>query len=153
MSVFSLSDSIVIVCSEGAEFKVSHAEACLMQTVAAEIESLPPQPEHVIHIRTVGSATMHRIVEYCRYHTTQRQHLTESQRKDWEMAFLDIDHPTLFQLVSGANVVSCQPLVELSCKCVTDQIRGKSAEQIRKHFNIKNTMTPEEEEIIRRENQ
>ena len=36
---------------------------------------------------------------------------------------------------------------------VAEMIRGKTPEEIRKHFNIKNDFTPEEEEQVRRENE
>lgn len=32
-------------------------------------------------------------------------------------------------------------------------IKGKTPEEIRKHFNIQNDFTPEEEEEVRRENE
>jgi S-phase kinase-associated protein 1 len=36
---------------------------------------------------------------------------------------------------------------------VADMMKGKSVEEIRKMFNIKNDFTPEEEEEVRKENQ
>ena len=38
-------------------------------------------------------------------------------------------------------------------KSLADMIKGKTPEEIRKTFNIKNDFTPEEEEEVRRENQ
>jgi S-phase kinase-associated protein 1 len=43
-------------------------------------------------------------------------------------------------------------LLDLTCKAVADQMRGKTTEETRKHFNIVNDYTPEEEEEVRREN-
>ena len=42
---------------------------------------------------------------------------------------------------------------KLCCQKVADMIRGKTAEQIRQEFGIKNDFSPEEEEEIRKENQ
>jgi S-phase kinase-associated protein 1 len=36
----------------------------------------------------------------------------------------------------------------LACKKIADSIRGKSADQIRKQFNIENDFTPEEQLIV-----
>ncbi|KAK0575304.1 hypothetical protein LWI29_037009 [Acer saccharum] len=44
-------------------------------------------------------------------------------------------------------------LLDLTCQTVADMIKGKTPEEIRKTFNIKNDFTPEEEEEVRRENQ
>ena len=43
-------------------------------------------------------------------------------------------------------------LLDLTCKAVADQIKGKSPEEIRVRFNIKNDFTPEEEQEVKREN-
>lgn len=42
---------------------------------------------------------------------------------------------------------------DVGCKTVANMIKGKSPEEIRKLFNIKNDFTPEEEEQIKRENE
>lgn len=43
--------------------------------------------------------------------------------------------------------------LDLTCKSVAEMIKGKTPEEIRKHFNIKNDFTKEEEEQVRRENE
>jgi len=44
-------------------------------------------------------------------------------------------------------------LLDLTCQTVDDSIKGKTPEEIRETFGIKNEFTPEEEEEDRRENQ
>ena len=44
-------------------------------------------------------------------------------------------------------------MLDLTCKSVAEMIKGKTPEEIRKHFNIKNDFTPEEEEQVRKENE
>ncbi len=60
--------------------------------------------------------------------------------------------PELFDTILAANYLNNQPLMDLACQRVADMIKGKTPEEIRKTFNIKNDFTPEEEEEIRREN-
>ena len=48
---------------------------------------------------------------------------------------------------------STSSLCSTSCMTVANMIKGKTPEEIRKTFNIKNDSTPEEEEEVRRENQ
>jgi len=43
-------------------------------------------------------------------------------------------------------------LLDLTCKVLADQMRGKTPEQMCEHFNIKNDYTPEEEAEVRNEN-
>uniref|UniRef100_A0A804NLQ8 SKP1-like protein n=1 Tax=Zea mays TaxID=4577 RepID=A0A804NLQ8_MAIZE len=56
-------------------------------------------------------------------------------------------------LSKAANYLNIKGLLDLTCQTVADMIKGKTPEEIRKTFNIKNDFTPEEEEEIRRENQ
>lgn len=56
-------------------------------------------------------------------------------------------------LFQAANYLNIKNLLDLTCQTVADMIKGKTPEEIRKTFNIKNDFTPEEEEEVRRENQ
>tara|TARA_R110002050_G_scaffold205573_1_gene341331 strand:+ start:4960 stop:5154 length:195 start_codon:yes stop_codon:yes gene_type:complete len=58
----------------------------------------------------------------------------------------------LFELIITANFLDIKPLLDLTCKTVANMIKGKTTEEIRKQFNIKNDFTPEEEEQVRKEN-
>jgi S-phase kinase-associated protein 1 len=52
----------------------------------------------------------------------------------------------------AANYMDIKPLLDLTCAKVASYMKGKSAEEIRKRFNIENDLTKEEEEAIRAEN-
>ena len=45
----------------------------------------------------------------------------------------------------AANYLDIKPLLDLTCAKVASAIKGKTAEEIRKHFSIVNDFTPEEE--------
>jgi S-phase kinase-associated protein 1 len=71
----------------------------------------------------------------------------------WDLDFCKVDQPTLFELILAANYLDIKELLDLTCKTVANMIKGKTPEEIRKTFNIKNDFTPEEEEQVRRENE
>jgi S-phase kinase-associated protein 1 len=54
--------------------------------------------------------------------------------------------------LQAANYLNIQDLLDLACKAVAELVRGKSPEELRKRFNIRNDYTQEEEEEVRREN-
>ena len=45
-----------------------------------------------------------------------------------------------------------QGLLDVTCKTVANMIKGKTPEEIRETFNIKNNFTPSVEEQVRKEN-
>ena len=58
----------------------------------------------------------------------------------------------LLLLVSRADCVYMRLQLDLTCAKVASMIKGKSVEEIRETFSIKNDFTPEEEARVREEN-
>ncbi|KAL6219175.1 hypothetical protein ACLB2K_012381 [Fragaria x ananassa] len=56
-------------------------------------------------------------------------------------------------LKKQANYLNIKELLDLTCQTVADMIKGKTPEEIRRIFNIRNDFTPEEEAEVRKENQ
>ena len=96
----------------------------------------------------------------------------------WDADFLKVDQGTLFELIlvslpyfdlvtllwqsvfngliilfQAANYLDIKGLLDVTCKTVANMIKGKTPEEIRKTFNIKNDFTPSEEEQVRKENE
>jgi len=71
----------------------------------------------------------------------------------WDQEFLKVDQQVLFELILAANYLDIKVLLDTCCKTVANMIKGKTTEELRKIFNIKNDLTPEEEEQIRKENE
>lgn len=63
-----------------------------------------------------------------------------------------VDQGTLFELILAANYLDIRSLLDVTCKTVANMIKGKTPDEIRKTFNIKNDFTPAEEEQVRKEN-
>lgn len=61
----------------------------------------------------------------------------------------EVAQEVLFKLIQAANYLAIQPLLDLTCAHVAFMIKGKTPEEIRKHFNIKNDFTPEEEDAVK----
>ncbi|SPT20563.1 unnamed protein product [Triticum aestivum] len=129
MAAAKCEKKITLKSSEGEEFEVDEA-------VAKE------------------SQTIRHMIEYCKKHVqaTAEPAPTEDM-KSWDAEFIKVDQATLFDLILAANYLDIKGLLDLTCQTVADMIKGKTPEEIRKTFNIKNDFTPEEEAEIRRENQ
>ena len=95
-------------------------------------------PEDV-EILKVNSPCLEKVVEFLKHY--HEEALTEIKtpledntfegnvKQEWYQNFLKgIDQPMLFDLVTAANFMAIQPLLDLTCLKVSCQLMGKSAE-------------------------
>ena len=109
----------------------------------------------------INSKILSKVIEYCKKHvqvdasssTSTATAAPAEDLKSFDAEFVKVDQATLFDLILAANYLNIKGLLDLTCQTVADMIKGKTPEEIRKTFNIKNDFTPEEEAEIRRENQ
>ena len=106
-----------------------------------------------VPVPMVDSQTLVKVIEFLKYHQrAEDESVDENERAVWDKNYTKVDDETLFNLILAANYLDIKPLLDLTCKAVADEIKGKSPEEIRSRFNIKNDFTPEEEEEVKREN-
>ncbi|XP_059633029.1 SKP1-like protein 1B [Cornus florida] len=153
----SSSKKITLKSSDGETFEVDQAVALESQTIKHMIED--DCADNGIPLPNVTSKILAKVIEYCRKHveapkTEDRANgAVDDDLKTFEAEFVKVDQATLFDLILAANYLNIKSLLDLTCQTVADMIKGKTPEEIRKTFNIKNDFTPEEEEEVRRENQ
>ena len=101
----------------------------------------------------VSSRVLTKVIEYCTYHHAAESDQTpEEEKRVWDRDFLKVDDESLFGLILAANYLNVKPLLDLACKAVADEIKGKTPDEIRTRFHIRNDFTPEEEEQVQKEN-
>lgn len=106
-----------------------------------------------VPVPMVDSSTLAKVIEYLKYHQKGEDEDTPAEEQTvWDVNYVKVDDETLFNLILAANYLDIKPLLDLTCKTVADEIKGKTPEEIRTRFNIKNDFTPEEEEEVKREN-
>jgi len=102
----------------------------------------------------VSYATLVKVVVFCEYHLAyELESRPPAMIAKADQEFCLVDQTTLFELILAANNLGIQSLLDLTCRAVANMIKGKTPEEIRKTFNIKNDFTPEEEAQVRRENE
>nr|WAW38345.1 Skp1-like protein 1 [Persicaria minor] len=145
---------ITLKSSDGETFEVEESVAVESQTIKHMIED--ECADNVIPLPNVTSKILAKVIEYCKKHVESpktEDRTAEDELKSWDAEFVKVDQATLFDLILAANYLNIKSLLDLTCQTVADMIKGKTPEEIRKTFNIKNDFTPEEEEEVRRENQ
>ncbi|GLJ36408.1 hypothetical protein SUGI_0730980 [Cryptomeria japonica] len=156
--------------SDDEMFEVDQAVVFESETIKNMIEDTGV--ESVVPLPNVSSNILAKVMEYCKYHveaaktSEEKSAISEEDVKKWDQEFVKVDQATLFDLIlasyfvypdlgsmKAANYLNINNLLHFTCQTVADMIEGKSPEEIRKTFNIKNDFTPEEEAEVRRENQ
>eukprot|EP01136_Pigoraptor_vietnamica_P044979 Opistho-1_new@22382 len=154
--------NVKLQSSDGVEISVEIEVAKMSETVKNMIEDLGVEGDDTpIPLPNVTGPILTKVIEYCRHHKDDPPAVEEDESKEkrsddidaWDAEFCKVDQGTLFELILAANYLDIKPLLDLTCKTVANMIKGKTPEEIRKTFNIKNDFTPEEEEQVRRENE
>ncbi|KAF3440168.1 hypothetical protein FNV43_RR18618 [Rhamnella rubrinervis] len=146
---------ITLKSSDGEAFEVDETVALQSQTIKHMIED--DCADNGIPLPNVTSKILAKVIEYCNKHVADADKADEKASDDdlkaWDADFVKVDQSTLFDLILAANYLNIKSLLDLTCQTVADMIKGKTPEEIRKTFYIKNDFTPEEEDEVRRENQ
>ena len=148
---------ITLRSSDLEEFEVEEAVAMGSQTIRHMIED--DCADNGIPLPNVSSKILAKVIEYCNKHVHAAAADTTAASgdgedlKSWDAEFVKVDQATLFDLILAANYLNIKGLLDLTCQTVADMMKGKTPEEIRETFNIKNDFTKEEEDEIRRENQ
>ncbi|GMT26368.1 hypothetical protein PFISCL1PPCAC_17665, partial [Pristionchus fissidentatus] len=111
-------------------------------------------------LKDIHSSTLKLVLVWCEKHKSDTPAMKkickiphEWKLPEWDQQFLDVHHCVVVALCKAAHEMQIKLLVDMTCKVIADQIKGKTTEELRAHFNIENDLTPEEEEAIRRDNE
>ncbi|XP_074312927.1 SKP1-like protein 1A [Silene latifolia] len=162
MAETTTSKKILLKSSDGEDFEVDEIVALESQTIKHMIED--ECADNAIPLPNVTAKILSKVIEYCKKHvdvatakntdtttatTIVAASVGDDELKKWDDEFVKVDQSTLFDLILAANYLNIKDLLDLTCQTVADMIKGKTPEQIRETFNIKNDFTPEEEAEIR----
>lgn len=160
----SIMPSIKLQSSDGEIFEVDVEIAKQSVTIKTMLEDLGMDDEgddDPVPLPNVNAAILKKVIQWCTHHKDDPPPPEDDENKEkrtddipvWDQEFLKVDQGTLFELILAANYLDIKGLLDVTCKTVANMIKGKTPEEIRKTFNIKNDFTEEEEAQVRKENQ
>jgi S-phase kinase-associated protein 1 len=149
--------TIKLVSSDSIEHKISLKAAKLSHTLQNLINDLGDDDSKDIPLPNVHSKILEKVIQYMEHYADNIPEEVKDPANytvnQWDADFIKVDQATLFEIILAANYLDIRSLLDLSCKTVADMIKGRTPEEIRKTFNIKNDFTPEEEAQVRKENE
>eukprot|EP00571_Detonula_confervacea_P010313 CAMPEP_0172300016 /NCGR_PEP_ID=MMETSP1058-20130122/2196_1 /TAXON_ID=83371 /ORGANISM="Detonula confervacea, Strain CCMP 353" /LENGTH=179 /DNA_ID=CAMNT_0013009671 /DNA_START=36 /DNA_END=575 /DNA_ORIENTATION=+ len=150
--------TIKLISRTGDPFELPYVAARLSQTVKdaqpCEDDDENESPEDV-EIVKVDTPCLEKVVEFLKHYNEDALKEIKTPLEDntfdgvvqqvWYRDFVKgVDQPMLFDLVTAANFMAIQPLLDLTCLQVSCQLMGKSAEEIRVILNIPKLTADEE---------
>nr|XP_044986534.1 S-phase kinase-associated protein 1-like [Jaculus jaculus] len=156
--------SIKLQSSDGEIFEADVEIAKQSVTIKTMLEDLGMDDEgddDPVPLPNVNAAILKKVIQWCTHHKDDPPPPEDDENKEkrtddipvWDQEFLKVDQGTLFELILAANYLDIKGLLDVTCKTVANMIKGKTPEEIRKTFNIKNDFTEEEEAQVSKENQ
>uniref|UniRef100_A0A3Q7GAS7 SKP1-like protein n=1 Tax=Solanum lycopersicum TaxID=4081 RepID=A0A3Q7GAS7_SOLLC len=95
---------------------------------------------NVILLPNVDSKTMAKIIEYWKKHS--EEDVSKDLLIEFDKAFVKVHHSILHALILAANFLNDKEILYMMCQEVADRIEGKTPEEVRKEFDIKNEILP-----------
>ncbi|KAI8142994.1 E3 ubiquitin ligase complex SCF subunit sconC [Fennellomyces sp. T-0311] len=149
--------SVKLISSDNEDFTVDKEVAERSVLIKNMLEDVGDS-DAPIPLPNVTAKVLRKVIEWCDHHrndpiTQDEQERRNTDIEEWDQKYMEVDQETLFDIILAANYLDIKPLLDVGCKTVANMIKGKSAEEIRRTFNITNDFTPEEEAQIRKENE
>jgi S-phase kinase-associated protein 1 len=154
-------EKVMIITTDAKRLYMSRPAAEMCKTIANLVGELGV--DSPIPVPSVTESIMLIVIEYCQYKEQYPNPPESEDKKDerrtdnilpWDKDFMaKLEQPVLFDTIMAANFLECKDLLDLGCKTVANMIKGKSVEELRTTFHLKNEFTPEEEKKVREENE
>ena len=154
---------ITLKSSDGKAFEVSKEAAARLSKVLAKMIA-DGCSDSGIKLEKIGSETLEKVVDYCNKHANPVPSTASSsssssflaapskELEDWDRKLVDcLSQDALFNLTEASDSLIMDGLLDLTCCKIADLMKGKTIDEMRKMFNIKNDFTKEQEQEIRRE--
>ncbi|PWA40175.1 Skp1 domain-containing protein [Artemisia annua] len=147
-----MSSKILLKSSDGETFELDEMVALESQTIKKMIED---DCDNSFITLDCTARILSKVIEYCKKHVetpTNDDKVAKEDLESFDAEFVKVNFSTLVDIIMAADYLKIKSLMTLTAQTVADMIRGKSPEELRRLFNVKNDFTPEEEEELRREN-
>ncbi|CAE7367978.1 sconC [Symbiodinium sp. KB8] len=152
---------ITLSSQEGTRFEVPLRVANMSKLVETMTEDGDTEEE--VPLMDVKASVLEKVIQFCTHHADPANAFPDIEKPlktanlaevvpQWDASFVEVEQEMLFELILAANYLDIKPLLDLTCAKVATMMKGKTPEEIRKVFNIKNDFTPEEEAQVREEN-
>jgi S-phase kinase-associated protein 1 len=122
---------ITLRSMDNVDYVVDELVAFESITVKNIVEDASDGGSRVISLHNVSSAILEKIIQYCTYHVSVRDNVSQLQdgmTKAWDADYVNLDQKTMFELILAADYMNIPGIMTLLCQTVADMITGKTTE-------------------------
>ena len=99
----------------------------------------------LIPLPRIPSKILLPILKHCKALTEYRaKSLTSSEFYKFEEKFFNVERNMLFHFIVASEFLQADELMDSACKVLAEMVRGKTTEELREEFGVKNDFRPEE---------
>lgn len=142
---------INLTSSDGITFKVDIDIAKISETIRLMIDALGLEEDEkeIVPLPNLHSSILEMVIKWATFHKNKPipQECFDKNPDNmsvWDANFFDVDQATLQQLIMAANYLNIAGMLDLACKKLASIIKGKTPQELRKNFNIKNDIDDKE---------
>ena len=125
-------------------FHISREATKLSGTLTDFIEDNFAQP---FPVECVESKTLALVVQYLEQHA--KKDVSKEEMEEFDRELVEGTENVKFALLLAANFMHCDPLIRLVADSVAENMRGKTVDELRIAYDVKDDFTEEEKEKIR----
>lgn len=137
--------TIKLESSDGKRFEICLETAKQMGTVRNLMESFDDvDDDTILPLPQVNGAILGQVLRWCDHHKLDEilpvSDGTKKARGEiedpFDKDFVDVPNHQLFDYILAANYLAIEGLLELTCKAVSDMMKGKTPKEIREKFEL-----------------
>ncbi|KAJ1721913.1 hypothetical protein LPJ53_003633 [Coemansia erecta] len=155
--------SLVVRTSTGTDYTLDEKVAAQMGGLK-ELITETTEDGKVVKVldEKVKDTSFKNAIEFCKRHQDDPPSIDHLRAEDspktldmtpWDEKFISMDTLQLLDMANLADWLKVEKLMDVACKKIAGMVRNKSAEDIRKMFNIVEDFDEKELEQIRKENE
>jgi len=144
-------EKLTLVSADDTKVEVDVEVAKLSKTISHLLTDINmDDDDNVLDLPNIETGeVLEKVVEYLNYEYKNPSDYpvddTSSDNiREYVIKFLDVKQDMLFALTLAANYLDIKPLLDDTCKTIANMIKGKTPEEIKKTFNIKDDFTETE---------
>jgi S-phase kinase-associated protein 1 len=152
----SASNQVTLVSKEGEKFVTTEKAVERSKLIKNLLQDYPEEAE--IPLTEVKASTLKKIKEYLEYYQDKEPSVipkplysTDFKNNgisEWDVSFIDVGTDQVFDLLTAANYMDIQSLLDLAAAKVASLIKGLTPEYINNKFNLPNLDKEEEAKIF-----